>query len=206
VGKSRRAVTRPTDHEVVMSRIEEQLKATGLAQIIVILKEPARRRGAAGRGPAAETMARADLDVVCKSLEPHFSDSPFSHEGALEMARRFRERRGERFDGLEGAAPGRPPRYRVFLNLRLMLGSVDKEGLQGLRKDKRVRAVKPAPRLSLIRPVAAAPAKLAGDVAWGLDRLEIPKLWDRGFTGKGVLVGHLDTGVDGDHPALRVYP
>jgi subtilisin family serine protease len=27
-------------------------------------------------------------------------------------------------------------------------------------------------------------------------------LWDAGFTGRGVLVGHLDTGVDGSHPAL----
>ena len=28
-------------------------------------------------------------------------------------------------------------------------------------------------------------------------------IWDRGYTGKGVLVAHLDTGIDGDHPALR---
>jgi subtilisin family serine protease len=84
-----------------------------------------------------------------------------------------------------------------------MLGSVDKKGLQGLKKDQRVQAVKAAPHLSLIRPVEAEEAGLTGDVTWGLDLLEIPKVWEQGFTGKGVLVGHLDTGVDGEHPALK---
>jgi subtilisin len=38
--------------------------------------------------------------------------------------------------------------------------------------------------------------------AWGLQRLDIQACWERGFTGAGVRVGHLDTGVDGAHPAL----
>jgi subtilisin len=33
--------------------------------------------------------------------------------------------------------------------------------------------------------------------------MRIPELWQRGLTGAGVLVGHLDTGVDGRHPALK---
>jgi subtilisin family serine protease len=31
----------------------------------------------------------------------------------------------------------------------------------------------------------------------------VPKLWSQGLTGKGIRVGHLDTGADGKHPALR---
>lgn len=38
--------------------------------------------------------------------------------------------------------------------------------------------------------------------AWGLQRLDIQACWQRGLTGAGVRVGHLDTGVDGDHPSL----
>ena len=38
---------------------------------------------------------------------------------------------------------------------------------------------------------------------WGLERLGAPALWERGLTGKGVLVGQLDTGVDGEHPTLQ---
>jgi subtilisin family serine protease len=37
---------------------------------------------------------------------------------------------------------------------------------------------------------------------WGIERLGVPALWDRGITGQGVLVAHLDTGVDGRHAAL----
>jgi len=36
-----------------------------------------------------------------------------------------------------------------------------------------------------------------------LQALEVDKLWAQGITGKGVLVAHLDTGVDGKHPALQ---
>ena len=102
-------------------------------------------------------------------------------------------------------APGgaAAPKWRVYPNLGLVLGTVDKKGLDGLKKDDRVRSVTFAPQLSLIRPVAASETKATGDVTWGLSHLEIPKLWDQGITGKGVLVGHLDTGIDGDHPALK---
>jgi subtilisin family serine protease len=39
--------------------------------------------------------------------------------------------------------------------------------------------------------------------AWGLQRINIEACWQQGFTGAGVRVGHLDTGVDGTHPALN---
>jgi len=42
----------------------------------------------------------------------------------------------------------------------------------------------------------------AAGQAWGLQRLNLQACWQRGFTGAGVRVGHLDTGVDGNHPAL----
>lgn len=37
---------------------------------------------------------------------------------------------------------------------------------------------------------------------WGLQKLNIQACWQHGFTGAGIRVGHLDTGVDGTHPAL----
>jgi subtilisin family serine protease len=33
--------------------------------------------------------------------------------------------------------------------------------------------------------------------------LNVPALWKHGYDGKDVVVGHLDTGVDGNHPALK---
>lgn len=38
---------------------------------------------------------------------------------------------------------------------------------------------------------------------WGIELLEIHKLWQQGLTGKNVLIGHLDTGVDASHPDLQ---
>ncbi|MBE0566667.1 MAG: S8 family serine peptidase, partial [Krumholzibacteria bacterium] len=48
-----------------------------------------------------------------------------------------------------------------------------------------------------------APAAAADAVrAWHVDRLGAPDAWTRGFTGAGVLVGHVDTGIAYDHPDL----
>ena len=46
-------------------------------------------------------------------------------------------------------------------------------------------------------------ADSSSGLAWGLERIGIQACWQRGFTGAGVRVGHLDTGVDGCHPALN---
>src|SRR5690349_17762841 len=45
-------------------------------------------------------------------------------------------------------------------------------------------------------------AERTARLTWGLRSLGIDALWRRGLTGAGVRVGHLDTGVDGNHPAL----
>src|SRR5207248_467032 len=38
---------------------------------------------------------------------------------------------------------------------------------------------------------------------WGIRRLKADQLHQQGVTGQGVVVGHLDTGADGKHPALK---
>jgi subtilisin len=100
--------------------------------------------------------------------------------------------------------PTRPrtvSRVRVYENLGLAIGYVDRAGAEALAAHSKVRKVVPAPEISLVRPVTTAVA--ATTQSWGLKRLRVPELWAAGFTGKGVLVGHLDTGIDGMHPALR---
>jgi subtilisin family serine protease len=92
--------------------------------------------------------------------------------------------------------------YRVFPQLGVVLGTVDHNGLAALRADPEVVQIAGAPQLSPIRPKRVRAAKLVSTTTWGLERLGAPQLWERGLTGKGVLVGHLDTGVDGSHPAL----
>lgn len=42
------------------------------------------------------------------------------------------------------------------------------------------------------------------DTTWNLSYVRIPEVWNElGFTGEGILIGHIDTGVDLTHPDLR---
>lgn len=53
-----------------------------------------------------------------------------------------------------------------------------------------------------IRAPTAAVAE-ASTPGWNLEAVGIPALWQHGYTGQGVVVANMDTGVDGDHPDLR---
>ncbi|MGY4354022.1 subtilisin [Bradyrhizobium sp. i1.7.7] len=79
---------------------------------------------------------------------------------------------------------------------------MDASGLVSLQADPQVGKVDKAPEISLIKPVEARPIKTGVGPTWGIKRLNVERLWQAGFTGQGVVVGHLDTGVDGKHPAL----
>lgn len=41
-----------------------------------------------------------------------------------------------------------------------------------------------------------------GPSEWNIDGIQAPKLWDLGFSGSGIVVASIDTGVDADHPDL----
>jgi len=42
-----------------------------------------------------------------------------------------------------------------------------------------------------------------GGNKWGADMVKAPEVWDKGYTGEGVIVAVLDTGVDYNHPDLN---
>ncbi|MGC4942051.1 carboxypeptidase regulatory-like domain-containing protein [Kribbella sp. DT2] len=53
-----------------------------------------------------------------------------------------------------------------------------------------------------VAPVAAPKAVAAGP-EWGVADIHADQVWATGITGQGITVANLDTGVDGDHAALR---
>ncbi|MFN2432716.1 MAG: S8 family serine peptidase, partial [Gemmatimonadota bacterium] len=60
-------------------------------------------------------------------------------------------------------------------------------------------------RVTLQEPAAAsgpAGGLLAGEPISALVTVRVPEAWDLGFTGTAMLVANLDSGVQGDHPAL----
>jgi subtilisin len=181
----------------------DQLKATGTAQVIAILEAapPAPSFNAAAGGialaAAAESPQLAGLESYFVSREGQNHDlaaAGMSNVAALSMTATSSSR---------SRTTRSAPDVLTFPNLGVILGTVTREGLQGLRADVRVKKVVGAPQFSLIRPVAAADAKLSSKNTWGIEFLKVPKLWDQGLSGKGVTVGHLDTGADGKHPALK---
>lgn len=179
----------------------DQLKATGTAQVIAILESPPPAAANTRAGGVALTAAAASPQLA--GLEQHFVSEGQNQE--LAMAG---------MSGVAASASASAPKARsrsaraapgvmTFPNLGVVLGTVTREGLEGLRSDVRVKKVVGAPQFSLIRPVATAAAKLSTENTWGIQFLKVSKLWDQGLSGKGIRVGHLDTGADGKHPALK---
>lgn len=136
-------------------------------------------RAARGGGAASAKESRR--------LRRHFARAPLGRALALAAS--------------AGVAAG--PAARFFPHLGVMLGTVDRDGLAALRADTTVDSVSGAPLLSPIRPRRVAAARLQDELTWGLERLNVARLWEQGVTGDGVLVAHLDTGVDARHPALK---
>jgi subtilisin family serine protease len=169
----------------ISSSVNETIAAIGYAKVIVALN-----RGAAAADATSKRAAEG-------SIEQHFIiPSQPQAESLVASARRFASRK------TRPAEPDASRRVRVYQNLGLAIGFVDASGLAGLAADSQVQDVVKAPELSLIRPVDAREAKLTTTTTWGIKRLKADLLWQAGFTGKGSLVGHLDTGVDGTHPTL----
>jgi len=154
-------------------QIDQELAVRGIAQVIVMYSANSR-------------LAKQD---AMRATEKYFTSSKLSHFSALASA-------------LNKPAP---PAVIHFAHLGVSLGTVDRRGLSALQADKSIAEVFATPVLSLIRPVRKADASLADiaeNLTWGLELLKVKELWDAGITGQGVIVGHLDTGIDGTHPAI----
>ncbi len=177
--------------------IDQAIAGLGHAKVLIALKPETVMMAAAAAAVARDPDAYAE--AVRKDLEAFFVQPDQQQYAALAVTDK-----GGRRMALAAARPELPqrPRIRVFPRLGLAVGLVDGTGLGSLRAHQRVKAVHAAPTPSLIAPVSVVPAKASAQVTWGIKRLNIGAVWSKGFDGKGVRVGHLDTGVDGSHPAL----
>jgi subtilisin family serine protease len=95
------------------------------------------------------------------------------------------------------------PAVRHYPRLGISLGFADHEGLIALQSHPEIESIYACHTVGIVRPVRVAAAVLQRELTWGLQALHVDRLWDQGLTGKGIRVGHLDTGVDTSHPALK---
>jgi subtilisin len=131
-----------------------------------------------------------------ESLVDYFSVQPDSQLAQMTRAA------GPTVAASRRRAGSAPAKARVYPNLGIMYGTVDREGLAGLQSAPEVSRVSVALQPSLIRPVAQAAATLRTTTTWGIRAVGAQELWAAGLSGKDVKVAHLDTGVDADHPSL----
>ncbi|NUQ36775.1 MAG: S8 family serine peptidase [Caldilineales bacterium] len=94
--------------------------------------------------------------------------------------------------------------YRRFWAANAILARLDRRaltavlalpGVAAVRADAIHQGISPLPAEEL---AAAAPAS----IPWGVQRVEAPWAWQRGFTGAGVVLAGQDTGYTWEHPAL----
>jgi subtilisin len=171
-----------------MTTIGQSLRTFGFAPVLAFTER--NRDGTA-------TSARRSRQTM-ESLVDHFSLHPDSQLAHAKRAARSIGAAASRRNS--GAAPAKA---RLYPNLGIVYGTVDRAGLAALRSAPEVSRISAAPQPSLIRPVARATATMRTTSTWGIRAIGIPELWAAGLSGKAVKVGHLDTGVDPDHPALE---
>lgn len=94
------------------------------------------------------------------------------------------------------------PKLRVFPTLGVALAYIDRAGAEALLNAQAVKSILRAEFPNLVRPVQVRASAAVDEISWGVGRLRAPELWAQGIKGAGVLVGHVDTGVDASHPAL----
>jgi subtilisin family serine protease len=183
----------------VSVQLEQELALRGVAQVVVYL-EPARPPVAAGE----RVRRREDLD----ELESCFVKDERSVAACLASASlAMSARASRRSHRAHALSPPRYfsdiPRFRFFPTLGVLMGDIHHDGLERLAAHPGVRFVASSIGFNLIRPVASRSAlPQANTATWGIEMLEVPRLWAAGLDGTNVRVGHLDTGVDPNHPAL----
>jgi subtilisin family serine protease len=179
-------------------------KAQGFAEVMVVLKDKSNSKNVA---------AQANV-VVPTTLLRHFQNFEGSQDYAIlevlkqrtaqSMTKKKESRAGVTIPSAAKVNSNelKSPNVYFYSNLGLMIGSVSRAGLAALRKEPTVEKVTEAPEFRLIKPVQVSAAQPTAGYTWGLKAIGIDRLHSDGLTGRGVLVGHLDTGVDGSHPAL----
>ena len=160
---------------VVSPLIQQEFAARGVAQVVVILR---------AQGPL---LAAGSIKDVASSFGDYFVRSALSRDAALALSKK---------------KSAEAPLVRHYPNLGALFGTVSPESLTQLQQDPRVATVVGAPELSLIRPRKRERVAAADDI-WGAEALNIPRLWQQGLNGDKILIGHIDTGADGSHPALK---
>jgi len=102
-------------------------------------------------------------------------------------------------DVFSGNAPGFGTRAVPATEVSVEVGEITKKEIIALGDEANVVAIAPAMPMKLIAPVGKAAKPAAAATAWGVTAVGADT---SPFTGAGVVVAVLDTGIDATHPAF----
>lgn len=146
-------------------------------------------------------LAGLDADIVRAGLD-RAQRAPVVIDALRSLASRSQV---DLADALENwRATGAVERYRPFWLVNAFAISASPGVIEALAARADVGRLYLDGRLELDEPVdqGPAPQRIPGQAEDGLKAVRANALWDLGYTGAGVLVMNIDTGVDATHPAI----
>ncbi|WHX38711.1 carboxypeptidase regulatory-like domain-containing protein [Mesobacillus sp. AQ2] len=125
-----------------------------------------------------------------KSIQDHLKEKADNSQKGLQQALSAMETKGK------------AKKKETLWIINGITASVTKEALDELKKREDIAEISLDETLSLPEvTVEESPPRLP---EWGLEKIYAPKVWGQyGLKGKGIVVGIMDSGVDGNHEALK---
>lgn len=180
---------------MTMQRLQKAVDMAGVAKAVVFLN----REHVSDSPDATKIELRLDPDGRMTRIAPAVKQDVIAA-----LAQHFVSPQNLQATPWGADVAGQARQMVHFPFLEAVHGVVDQKGLDNLVAHDATHSLHHAPELSVIQPVTTndADAPPSGPT-WGLNIIKALDLWERGYTGKNVVVAHLDSGADSQHVALQ---
>ena len=153
---------------------------------------------------------QADIDTMTRELHDSRASRQHRHQAVLralqEAAHRSQEGLTDHLSARQRDGGIRGYTSHWLVNAVVVVGTVD--AIRELAQLDDVEVIEPDLKVELIEPIRSERATPPGGrrgigTCPGVEAIKAPYVWrEFGIDGTGVVVGSMDTGVDGSHPAL----